>query len=134
MTSTSSWHFIPTALSLIRRPIPLEMVLQRSADLGPGPVQEHSLVGLGNVQSVARFLRGETEDVPHRDHVALTRRQIGDRLKQDVARLVALQLLLRRGPVHRRASPAARVLAVGALEALERDRGLVAPLLVAPAQ
>src|SRR3954452_368518 len=73
ITSTSSWHFIPTAASLIRRPIPLEVALQRSADLGPCPVEQHSLVCLGDVQSVSRLLRGNGEDVPHRDQVTLAR-------------------------------------------------------------
>src|SRR4051794_9900218 len=64
-------------------------------------MQEHTLIGLGDVERVTRLLRAEALDVAQRDDLPLARRQLGDRRQRGVARLLVLEPLvwerLRRG-------------------------------------
>ncbi len=97
-------------------------------------MKEHSLVRLAETQGVARLGRRPPADVAKRDHVALARRQIGDRLEKHPARLIRCQALLRRLPGRRRARPLARMLIAGRLKAIRVDGGLVATFLAAPSK
>ena len=88
------------------------------------------MVCLAEVQCVADLLGIPATDVTQRDHLALARREVPDRLQQHIARLVRLQLGLRVLPGHRRAGPPTRAFPALALEAIRVERR-ASPLLVA---
>src|SRR5258706_3501013 len=76
----------------------------------PGPVQEHTTIGLPNAQRVTHLLRRATLDVPKGQHEPLVRRQRVDRLLELLARLPGQEPTLRGGPdLARRACPVAGV-------------------------
>jgi hypothetical protein len=96
-------------------------------------VQEHSLIGLAEVQGVADLLGVPATDVAQRDHLALARGQIPDRAQHDITGLGDLELVLRILPGDRGTGPPARPLAATALELIWIHRRASA-LLVAPSQ
>jgi len=97
-------------------------------------VQEHSLVGLREVQDVARLLGRVALDVAKHDHIALARRQIGDRRQQPIAQFVVLDPRFDSLPFRWRPRPPAGALTIAALEAIRVDGRFIAALLGAPAQ
>src|SRR5215208_7680220 len=109
------------------------MLLKRRSHLGARAVQEHSLIGLGQVQGVARLLGAPPQQVAHGDHLALARREVTDRPQHHVASLGGLELALGFLPRGGRARPPSRPLAPPALEAIGVDRWATA-LLVAAAK
>src|SRR4051794_39338539 len=104
-----------------------EIGLQRRADLRAGPMQEHSLVDLADVEGVADLLRRPALDVAQDDDLALARGQCVDGRANAVDRLAADQALVGTAlPVARCGGPVPGPAAVpGRQEALRVDRILV---------
>ena len=103
-----------------------EIWLERHADLGTGPVQQHSYIGLLNPQNVTHFLRGTALDVTQDQYQPLVLGQRCDGVLEVLACLAGQEPMLRRGSqVLLRMGPMARLgRMVGGPEAVRGDGGL----------
>src|SRR6266508_6779074 len=91
-------------------------------NLGPGTMQEHSLIGLRKVERVTDLVRAPALDVAEGDHLAL---DVGQRIDGPVdhgARLGGEKLVLGAPPLLWRRRPVAPPAVLRATEALGRDR------------
>lgn len=70
--------------------------LERTPELRPGAVEQHSLIGLTDFKGVAGLLRAEPFDVSQRDDRALTRGQLGDGLLENGQHLAPQEQAFRR--------------------------------------
>ena len=87
-----------------------EIWLERYADLGTGPVQQHPCIGLLNPQNVTHLLRGAALDVTKNQHQPLVLRQRLDGVLELLACLAGQEPMLRRGSqVLRRMGPMASI-------------------------
>src|SRR4051812_19229327 len=109
------------------------MLLQRRAHLRARAVEKHSLVCLGEVQSVAGLLGVPSEEIAQRDDLTLAWWQVADGAQHDVAGLLGLELALGLLPRGGRARPPSGALAAATLEAIGVQSGPSA-LLVAAAE
>ena len=135
ISSTSSWQLsCAICPGSSGRLLGLKVALQRRAHLRSRPVKEHSLVGLGQPQGVAGLGRRQAADVAQRDHLALARRKLGDRIEQGPPRLVLAEALIGRVPFDRRARPGAGLLIARRLKPVGVDGRLVAALGAPPAR
>src|SRR5262245_38219198 len=104
----------------------LEIGLERRANLGPSPVQQHPGISLLHPQSVTHFLRGAALHVTEHQHQALMLGQRLDRVLELFPCLPGQEPTLGRGfGVGGRMCPVSRLgRMIGGLEAVTRDRGL----------
>src|SRR6266511_5965652 len=129
MSSTSSLHVSSWAASCDRPLGPnrsnifIHILLHRSSNLASGPMQEDSLVGLGDFEDVTDLPGAPALDVPQCDHLSLVRGEGVDGLGQ------VIETLARRGPRFGGAFPAggglgpsARPLVVRPSESFRIDR------------
>src|SRR5215211_537754 len=91
-------------------------------NLGPGAVQEHSLIGLGKLERVTDLVRAPALDVAEGDHLALDVGQRIDGSGDHVARFGGEKLLLGPPPLLGGRRPVAPPAVLRATEALGRDR------------
>src|SRR5690349_10382661 len=114
MTSTTSWQ-------LIAVPSAIDVPLERAAHARARAMQEHALVGLGDVERRAHLVGAVALDVAHPDDGLLGERKVGDGAHGHADRLAVLGELVGRLPAGGEGAPAARVLLVRATEALGVD-------------
>src|SRR5688572_21108931 len=106
----------------MRVPSAIEVPLERGAYARARTVQQDALVCLGDVERRAHLLGGVSLDVAHADDRLLRERQLRDRAHGHAQGLAVLEDAVGgRVPVGWERAPAARVLVLGAAEALGRD-------------
>jgi len=86
-------------------------------------MQEHTLIGLGQVERITDLVRGPSQDVPETDHLGLHRRQHRDRSADHVERLGSLGPLFGHpAPIERQGRPPAGVRIPGCPERARVER------------
>jgi hypothetical protein len=101
------------------------VLLQRFADFGAGPVEQHSLISLAEVQGVTDVFGGPTFDVTEGDDLALGGRKSGDRAIDGGTSFGGEEAFLgERIPVGREGRPVTGPLVTGREEAVGSDVGL----------
>src|SRR6266542_2693873 len=97
MSSTSSLHVSSWAASCDRPLGPnrsnifIHILLHRSSNLASGPMQEDSLVGLGDFEDVTDLPGAPALDVPQCDHLSLVRGEGVDGLGRVIARFMRMR-------------------------------------------
>jgi hypothetical protein len=87
-------------------------------------MQEHPLIGLGEVQGITDLLRRPPQGVPEPDHLGLHRREARDLFVDDVERLLPKKAILRdASPIVMHRRPSAARLTLGLVESRRIEDG-----------
>src|SRR5215208_5223175 len=105
------------------RRVVLQVLLERRPDRRARAVEEYPLICLAQREGVTNLLAAPPFDIAERDHGALRRRKLRDRILDHAARLAREQPLL--GEAAGRRAPVARPRLVRASEAIGIDRAVV---------